>query len=154
MQVIYAAFLDIVQMADHALQVAGEAVGIHQHAEDLVSLDPVGVGHSGPVPLLEEGRPGRIVLVKHLQQVIEGLLVVVVDLSVEPFHLVIVLFQTLDKFRLPVLIHFHTNHFLLFYAEGILYSDTKDPGQAMIPSQNVIVFIIKFRPVFYNFRNS
>ena len=120
MQVVDAAFLDIVQMADDALQVSRKAVGVHQHAQDLAALDPVGIGHSGPVPLLEEGRPGGIVLVEHLQQVVEGLLVVVVDLSVEPFHLVVVFFQTLDEFRLPALIHFHTNRFLLFYAKGTL----------------------------------
>ena len=53
-EIVDAAFLDIVKMLPDALQVAREAVGIHEHAQHLISLIPVRHQLSGLVPVFQK----------------------------------------------------------------------------------------------------
>ena len=54
-EIVDAAFLDIVKMLPDALQVARKAVGIHEHAQHLISLIPVRHQLSGLVPVFQKG---------------------------------------------------------------------------------------------------
>ena len=54
-EIVDAAFLDIVKMLPDALQVAREAVGIHEHAQHLISLIPVRHQLPGLVPVFQKG---------------------------------------------------------------------------------------------------
>ena len=54
-EIVDAAFTDIVKMLPDALQVAREAVGIHEHTQHLIALVPVRHQFSGLVPVLQKG---------------------------------------------------------------------------------------------------
>ncbi len=101
-KIVHAAVLQVVKMAPDALQIAREAVRVHQHAQHLVALVPVRHHKTRVVPFLQRRGPLLIVLVEHGAEIVEGLLIVMVKLKIQPFELVIVLLQALLKFRFPV----------------------------------------------------
>ena len=103
MQVVQAAFLQIVKMFLHTLQSPCEAVGVHEHAQHLISLVPFRHLLSGLIPLLQDRASLRIILVEHVAEILKGLLIIVIELGIQPFHLIIMLFQALRKFGFPVL---------------------------------------------------
>ena len=109
MNEIRAAFLNIIKVLMHAFQVPGKAVRVNDHAEHIISLIPVRHERSRVVPLLEERISVCIILMQHGYKIIKRLLVIMIELAVQPFHLIIMYLQALNKLRFPVLI----DHFFL-----------------------------------------
>ena len=106
-QVVDAALLDVIQMALHALQVSGKAVRVHEHSEHIVALVPVGRRLARFVPLTEHGASLLVVVIHHVAEVVESLLVVVIQLTVKPFQFVIVLGKTVFKRLVPFFVFKH-----------------------------------------------
>ena len=113
-QVIEPALLQVVQVLLHALQRPGKTVGIHEHAQHLISLIPLRHLFPGLVPLLQNRASLRIVLMEHTAEIIKSLLVVVVELGVQPLELIVVTFQSAAKLRLPVFFFKHDTLLLRF----------------------------------------
>ena len=107
MDKVRAAFLDIIQVRMNSLQVSGEAIRVNDHAKHIISLVPVRYKRSCVIPLPKKRVSVCIVVVQHCHKIIECLLIIVVEFTVQPFHLVIMDLQALNKLRFPVLIdHF------------------------------------------------
>ena len=105
--IIEAALLQVVEVLPHAVQGPGEAAGVHEHAQHLVALVPVRHLLAHLIPFLQDIRPLRIILVEHAAEIIKGLLVIVVELRVEPLELVIVDGHAVRKHGIPVFFFEH-----------------------------------------------
>ena len=108
MQVVDARLLQVVQVAAHAFQRPCKAAGIHQHAKEVVALVPVRIRKASLVPGLQLCRTAVIELVEHVAKIIKCQFVAVVELPVEPLHLIVNFFKAGPKDRIPRLIdHSH-----------------------------------------------
>ena len=106
-QIVDAALLDVIQMALHTFEIAGEAVRVHEHTEHVISLVPVGRHLTRFVPLTKHGASLLVVLVHHVAEVVKSLLVVVVQLAVEPFQFIVVLGKTVFERLVPFFVFKH-----------------------------------------------
>ena len=107
-QIVDAAFLDVIQMALHALEVSCEAVGVHEHTEHIIALVPVGRRLARLVPLLEKRASLLVILIHHLTEVVKSLLIIVIEFAVQPLHLIVVPGQPLFKCLVPLFVFKHT----------------------------------------------
>ena len=105
--VVKAAFLQIVQVLADTLERAGKAVGVHEHAEHVISLVPACLFLPHLIPLFEGIRSLHIVVVEHAAEILKGLLVVMVELRIKPFQLIVVPGQPFRKLRLPIFFFKH-----------------------------------------------
>ena len=97
MEVIDARFLEIGNVGFNPLEGSAEALGVGQHAQDVVPLVPGRVRDPLPVQLLQGVRAGIVHALAHADEVVEGVFIVV-QFHVQPFGLIIVLFQPLLEF--------------------------------------------------------
>ena len=101
MHIVDAALPDIIQMLPDPLQVARKALCIHQHTRQGPVLVPVRHHFPGLVQLLQLPAPILIIPVQHTAKVVKRLLIPVIQLPIEPLHLVIIAAHALRKHRVP-----------------------------------------------------
>ena len=109
MQIVDAAFLNVVQLAAHALQISGEGAHVHQHARHVVALIPAGIGLPPAVDLPQGLRPRLVGGVDHIDEVIPGHLVIAIQPGVKLPELRLVAFKPGGKLGGPCL-SFHPPH--------------------------------------------
>ena len=115
MDVVDSALLQILKVFFDPLQRSGEAAGIEHHAQSRVVLAPF-FGQEAPVvPLLQFRFSRLVVLMQHINEVIECLHVVAVDLTVQPFQFIIVLIEPRLKLGLIGFVFFHRHCLRFFY---------------------------------------
>ena len=54
MKVADSAFLNVIEVGFHALQVLGETLGVHHHSDGVISGVPSGIGFAGFVEFTEK----------------------------------------------------------------------------------------------------
>ena len=101
MNIVDAALSDVIQMLPDPLQIARKALRIHQHARQRAVLVPVRHHFPGLVQLLQLPAPALIIPVQHTAKVVKRLLISVIQLPIEPLHLVIIAAHTFRKNRVP-----------------------------------------------------
>ena len=93
-QIVDAALLNVRQFLFHTLQGAGKGVGVEHHAQQIPAAVPVGI----VFPALVLQSQGVLALgpaaAEHLDKVVKGGHIAVVELAVEPLELVIAAVQT------------------------------------------------------------
>ena len=140
-QVVDAALLDVIQMLLNALQIAGEAVGVHEHTEHIVALVPVGRRLAGLVPLFQKRASLLIIVIHHLTEVIKSLLIIVIELAVQPLHFIIMSGQPLLKYRIPVLVFKHTFPPVgVLVVHCVLIQYFADPADSRTHAKNACLF--------------
>ena len=140
-QVVDAALLDVIQMLLNALQIAGEAVGVHEHTEHIVALVPVGRCLAGLVPLFQKRASLLIIVIHHLTEVIKSLLIIVIELAVQPLHFIIMSGQPLLKYRIPVLVFKHTFPPVgVLVVHCVLIQYFADPADSRTHAKNACLF--------------
>ena len=72
MQVIHAAVLNIIELAPDAGKGAGEGIGIHQHAEQIVAFVPGRIGESRPIQFFQRFGTGLPAAPQHTAKVFPG----------------------------------------------------------------------------------
>ncbi len=101
-KIIHTAFLDIVEMLLHALQILRKALHIHQHAGERSVLIPVRCDLACFIELLQLRAPLLIIAVKHRKKIVKRLLISVIKLAIEPFHLIDALVKSVPELRIPL----------------------------------------------------
>ena len=115
MDIVDSALLQIFKVLLDTLQRSGEAVGIEHHAQSRVVLAPFFGQEATVVPLLQFRFSRLIVIMQHVNEVIECLHVVAVDLTVQPFQFIIVLIEPCLKLGLIGFVFFHRHCLRFFY---------------------------------------
>ena len=104
-QIVDAAVGDIIQLLPHAVQRAGEGLHVHQHAHQIVALVPAGIAQARPVQLLQAFGPFLPGAVQHTGKVVVSLHVVVIQLTVQPFELILIAGEARSVFGRPFPVH-------------------------------------------------
>ena len=116
-QIVDAAFRDIIELLAHALQRARKGVGIHQSPQQMVAPVPFGVLLAGAVHFPQGFGPLLPAAVKHPAEIVPGLLIAVIEFHIESAQLFRMPVKALAKLLFPFL----TLHsFRPFTASGCL----------------------------------
>ena len=99
MEISYTALLNVVEVGLDALEVLGEALGVHHHTENVIARVPVGDFSACVVEVMLEVVGAFFpALPEHRAEVIECLFVAAVKLIVEPLQLVVMFCEPVFKF--------------------------------------------------------